>query len=336
MLMEVTTSAQLPQCVYCGTERPADRSECPQCGRPWIDVRVGSLAETEAKVLVGAAVTTELTPIPVPLGEPPESVLTVDLTGDQHEDRDSDTDVLRWAIPTVLAVSALLVFAMFLFGLLDNNEPGAAAPASSTTPSTTVVPSSTAATTTIAPSTTPAPTTTTLPGTGSLVASGDAVPVAKLTLNADGVGPIEIGTPAPEAIGRFVASLGEPEEIAAAGPAQGLCEGETGLVVRWAALNVIVSGTLDDGTFVAYRYQEPDIPVSQLDLTTPSGIRVGDTIETLNEVYASYNISYETDGTNATFTLSDGEQLLLWGPVSSTEEGGQIQGIFSAAPCPQD
>lgn len=336
MLVAVTTSAQLPQCVYCGTERPADRSDCPQCGRPWIDVRVGSLAETEAKVLVGAAVTSELPAAPIPTVETPETTLTVDLIDEEaDEDTGSDWTMPRWAIPAVVAVSAALVIAMFGFGLLDSDDPGTAAPTPTTTPSTTEAPATTAPppTTTAPPPTTTVAPTTTLPTTASLAAAGDPVPVARLELHADGVGPIAIGTPASEAIGRFVASLGEPEEIGAAGPAFGLCEGETGRFVRWAGLSVIVSGTLQDGTFVAYRFHEPAVPVSHLDLATPSGIHLGDTIDRLNEVYASYDISYETDAAGSTFTLADGDELLLWGPVSSTDGGGQVEGIFSPPPC---
>lgn len=334
MLVAVTTSAQLPQCVYCGTQRPADRSDCPECGRPWIDVRVGSLAESEAKVLVGAAITSELPPAPAPptdTPETPETELTIDLDDEAGDEPGGDW---RWAIPAVLAASAALVIAMFGFGLLDGDDPGTAAPASTaTTPSTTATPTTAVATTTAPPpSTTTAPTTT-MPTTGSLAASGDPVPVPRLELHADGVGPIAIGTPAPEAIGRLVASLGEPEDIAAAGPGFGLCEGDTGRRVRWAGLTAIVRGTLQNGTFVAYRYQEPDVPVSHLDLATPSGIRLGDTLETLNETYASYDISYETTAAGSTFTLSDGDELLLWGPVSNTEPGGQVEGIFSPPPC---
>ncbi len=340
ILFAMSTSAQLPLCVYCGTERPADRSQCPQCGRPWIDVRVGNLAESTAQILVGAAATTETpnvsaVPAARALGTDPD--VAVDLREQEAASADeSHPAPLRWPIPVVLAVSAVAVLAMFGFGLLDDNGQRDAAPAPTTVPNTTAAPITTAP----APTTTgpPPPTstipTTTLPAPRELAVADEPVPVSRLTLHADGIGPIEIGTPAPEAIGVLAASLGTPEEIAVAGAAHGLCAGEDGRLVRWAGLTAIVSGTLEGGTFVGYRYQEPTVPTSHLNLATPSGIRLGDAITTLNEVYATYAISYEAIGERATFSLSDGEDLLLWGPVSSIEATGRVEGIFSPPSCP--
>ena len=117
---------------------------------------------------------------------------------------------------------------------------------------------------------------------------------SRLTLKAGGIGPIETGTPANEALGRLVASLGIPEEVGVAGTDHGLCEGDDGRYARWAQLTVIVLGTVADGTFVGYRYQEPTVPTSLINLATPSGIRLGDDIAALNETYASFTITYET------------------------------------------
>ena len=337
----MSTSTQLPLCVYCGTERPADRSQCPQCGRPWIDVRVGRLAESRAQVLVGAAATTETPNVSAPpLAQPNDSgsELSLDLTerGTASDDKAPGIPFRR-AIPVVLGASAVAVIAMFGFGLLDDDRQGDAAPAANTAPSTTTATAPTTIpppTTTIPPPTTSTIPTTTIPAPGALIAAGEPVPVSRLTLHSGGVGPIEIGTPASEAVGVLVASLGTPEEVAIAGVAHGLCAGEDGRLVRWAGLTAIVSGTLQGGTFVGYRYQDPTVPTSHLDLATPSGIRLGDAITTLNEVYATYTISYESIGENATFSLSDGEELLLWGPVTSIEGFGRVQGIFSPPSCP--
>jgi hypothetical protein len=162
---------------------------------------------------------------------------------------------------------------------------------------------------------------------------GDPVALSRLTLKSDGIGPIEIGTPATEAIGRLVASLGTPDEIVAGGTEHGLCAGEDGLSLRWAALSAIVSGTLAEGTFVGYRYEEPAVPTGHIDIATPSGIHIGDDIATLNEVYASYAILYETFGEESTFRLFEGDELLLWGPISSSEDSGRVEGIYSPPWC---
>ena len=66
-------------------------------------------------------------------------------------------------------------------------------------------------------------------------ASGDAVPIEDLTLAVDAVGPIAFGSPAPEAIGRLITSLGEPDQddgpVASTG-AFGTCQGDIERIVR--------------------------------------------------------------------------------------------------------
>jgi len=336
ILVMMSTSAQLPLCVYCGTARPADRSQCPQCGRPWIDVRVGSLAESREYALVGAAATTETPNLSAgPPKEPaePETDVTLDLTATDTES--APAPGFRRAIPIVLGLSAAAVVAMFALGILEGEPPDEVVSNQAIAPSTTPAPSTTAelpSTTAPPPPTSTIPTTT-IPAPSSVAVAGDPVKLSRLTLKADAIGPIETGTPASEAIGRLVASLGTPEEVGAAGPEYGLCEDEEGRFVRWAQLTAIVSGTLSDGSFVGYRFEEPAIPTSLIDLTTPSGVRLGDTIATLNETYARYTITYETIGEASTFSLFEDQELLLWGPVSSTEDTGRVEGIFSPPSC---
>jgi hypothetical protein len=157
--------------------------------------------------------------------------------------------------------------------------------------------------------------------------------MSSLTLKAGGIGPLVIGDAASDAIGRLVASLGRPEEIGVADDELGLCPGEDGRFVRWAGLTVVVSDTLEDGLFAAYRFEEQAVPTMHLDLATPSGLRVGDTVSTLNEVYAAYQIDYVSDGAADVFNLSDADGLLLWGPVSSIEDSGRVEGVHSPDTC---
>ena len=333
----MSTSAQLPLCVYCGTARPADHSQCPDCGRPWIDVRVGAMAKSRVHVAVGAATTTEtpnVSSIPINSaegGEPDNDQLTVVLA----DDEDERAPRFRRAIPILLGLSALGVIAMFASGLLDANPAEPAPPTAQTTATTqaTAPPTSAPAPTTTAPPPTTTSPTTTIPAPSLIGASGDPVVTSRLTLKAGGIGPIETGTPAQEALGRLVASLGAPEEVGVAGTEHGLCQGDDGRYVRWAQLTVIVLGTVTDGTFVGYRYQEPSVPTSLINLATPSGIRLGDDVATLNETYASFTITYETVAGATTFRLFEDAELLLWGPVSSTDDNGRIEGIYSPAAC---
>ena len=360
----MSTSTHLPLCVYCGTARPADQTRCPQCGRPWIDVRVGGITEANDRsripAMAGAAASAtavgvdktatdsapvaetqaidvaddspdDATPPPAETktdsGDVPPPFATDDGSGDGSSQR------FVWLIPALIAAAAVVVVALFAFGLLDNSEP-VATPAPTTLPApTTTVP----ATTTQAPTTTAAPTTTTttttIPAPASIPPVGDAVSMASLTLRTAGIGPILLGEPAADTIGRLVASLGRPEEIGVAGEELGLCAGEQGRFVRWAGLTAVVSGTLEDGTFAGYRYMDQAVPTMHLDFSTPSGLRVGDSVASLNETYAAYQVDYVTDGGATTFRLSDADGLLLWGPLSSAEPTGRVEGIHSPDAC---
>lgn len=238
-----------------------------------------------------------------------------------------------WLIPALIAAAAVIVIALFGLGFLDDTTEATAAPEPVASP----VPTTTAQTTTTqAPTTTAAPTTTTsttIAAPASIESVGNAIPMSSLTLKAGGIGPLVIGDPASDAMGRLVASLGRPEETGVADEELGLCPGEDGRFVRWAGLKAVVAGTLEEGVFAGYRFEEQAVPTMHLDLATPSGLRVGDPVSTLNEVYATYQIDYVSDGGTSLFRLFDGEGLLLWGPVSSIEATGRVEGIHSPDAC---
>jgi hypothetical protein len=336
----MATSTHLPLCVYCGTARPADQSRCPKCGRPWIDVHIG--VKEQARVPAMAAVTVDSSAtaeIPASPPSQPAEVLSAARADPEPEPAPDDpTATFRWLIPALIAAAAVVVIALLAFGVLDGSSepvaqettipetPTSAAPATTTT--------TPAAPTTAAPApTTTSTTTTTIPDPAALPSIGEAIAASELKLRAGGIGPIDVGAPADEAIGRLVASLGQPDETGAAGAELGVCPDEVGRFARWAGFTAIVSGRFDDGVFVGYRFAEQAIPTYHLDLATPSGIRLGDTVADLNTTYAAYQIDYVTTDGTTVFRLSDADGLLLWGPVSSTEDSGRIEGIFSPDSC---
>lgn len=359
----MSTSTHLPLCVYCGTARPADESRCPQCGRPWIDVRVGFGGRETDRVkipaMVGAASSAATAPAPAAAPDtavtaapqdPPvlasEAEEAPALDADDEAPPPPDADVADgdttpdpsqrfvWLIPALIAGAAIIVVALFGLGLLDGEaEPeAAAAPTVAPTP-TTAAPTTTteAPTTTTAPSTTT--TTTTIPEPADIPPVGNAISMSSLTLKAGGIGPVVLGDGALDAVGRLVASLGRPEETGIADETLGLCPGEDGRFVRWSGLTAVVSGTLEDGTFVGYRYEEEPVPTMHVDLATPSGLRLGDPVSALKETYSSYQIDFVSDGGTDLFRLSDADGLLLWGPVSSIEDSGRVEGIHSPDAC---
>jgi len=364
--LPMSTSTYLPLCVYCGIARPADQTRCPRCGRPWIDVRIGSTTEASDRshvpAMVGAgAVAGTVTDSVTRADDAPAAALQIedDPVGNNEAGPDSSpadtatdtTDVparfvtdnseqidashrFVWLIPALIAVAAVIVVALFGSGLLDSDEPVAAPPPTTAPVPTTAAPTTTtqASTTTAAPTTTTT-TTTTIPSPAAIAPVGDAISMSSLTLRTSGIGPVLIGEAAPDAIGRLVASLGRPDETGAAGEDLGLCAGEEGRFVRWAGLTAVVSGTLEDGTFAGYRYLEEAVPTMHLDFATPSGLRLGDPVSSLNEIYSSYQVDYVSDGGASLFRLSDTDGLLLWGPVSSMEENGRVEGIHSPDAC---
>lgn len=286
-------------------------------------------ASPAASIPVSAAATEE-----PPADSPPTSE---DASPPPHNDEPNDDTggSFKWLIPALIAAVAAVVVALFALGVLDGASDTSATPATTLPPApTTVAPTTVppAPTTTVAPTTT-STTTTTIPATSSFEAIGPAVPFSALTLTANGIGPIAFGDSAPDAIGRLVASLGEPEETGVAGEELGLCADDEGRFVRWAGLTVAVTGTFADGTFTGYRYEDVAIPTMHLDLATPSGLRIGDTVSTLNQIYSSYQIDYLSSGGTDLFRLSDADGTLLWGPVSSIEDSGRVDGIYAPIAC---
>lgn len=248
----------------------------------------------------------------------------------------------RSPLLTGLIVALLLAVVSIAFFQLLGNDDEPAASATSTT----------AATTTGAPGTT----TTTNPDAGTsttavtaepasfdpYVAVGEPVPTEQLTLAVDGIGPIEFGSPADEAVGRLIASLGDPTTDS--GPVTstgtyGACDGEMERIVRWGPLVAVV--VIDpDGTeiFGGYRLdlQYGDILSSAAtDLATVSGLKAGDSVLTLEDIYSNFRIDYVVvPGLDTTFQLfgSSGANL-LWGPVTSEADDGTVLGIYAPDAC---
>jgi hypothetical protein len=285
-----------------------------------------------AAVADGATVETPEVVVSAP---PAPAMEIADLPPGDEDPPQEPNGRFNWLIPALIGAVAIVVLALFAFGVLDGTENATAAPVTTLPPTpTTAVPTTVppAPATTADPVTTTT-TTTTIPEPSSFEAAGAAIPASSLTLTANGIGPIAFGDAASDATGRLVASLGEPEETGAAGEEMGLCLDDDGRFVRWAGLSVVISGTFADGTFAGYRYEDVAVPRMHLDLSTPSGLRVGDPISTLNQIYASYQIDYLSSQDTDVFRLSDADGLLLWGPVSSIEDSGRVEGIYAPDAC---
>ncbi len=330
-----TTSSPLPICIHCGTPRPADETLCHECGKPWIDVTMDEMPP--------AAVTPQ-PPGPTETMEAPVVAAAPAVREHGSLDDTGEFDFDDWTLPPepkrsrawILVVAAVLIAATVVWGFVFLGWGSAAstttvAAASSTTTlpeTTTTVPETT--TTTEPATTTTAATTTTVPYRlpGAFTASGDVVPVEDLTLKAAGVGPIAFGSPLGEVVPLLTASLGQAD----AATVEGLCPPQESYALSWGGFMAIFDGWEDDSQFVSYRFAESD---SAPTLATLSGLEVGDTVADLTSTYSQYTIAFEVVDGIEIFRLVDGGDLLLWGPVSSSDSTGVVEGINSPTPCPE-
>lgn len=252
----------------------------------------------------------------------------------------------RSPLLTGLIVGLLLVVgSIAVFQLLGNDGDDTAADVSTTLgASTTIAPAEAGAGTT--PTTAAGTTETTAAQAVSdfdaYVASGDPVPVDQLNLAVDAVGPIPFGTPAADAIGRLITSLGEPDQddgpVVSTG-AFGTCQGDIERIVRWGPFVAVVTVDADGTeTFAGYRldFSYGDLNSPATDLATLSGLKAGDPVLRLEQVYESFDLRYEaTADLGNTFQLysRNSGALLLWGPVTSSESNGIVLGIYAPDVC---
>ncbi|MFQ5554408.1 MAG: hypothetical protein ACE5GC_03415 [Acidimicrobiia bacterium] len=275
--------------------------------------------------LTGGEVIPRLEDPTVPIATPPRSPLLTGLI--------------------VLLLLVVLSIAAFEFLRDDADEPDAA---TVTTVTTTEAPEDGGTPVTSPPG--DETTTTSVPGTTVTAtasfepyeATGSALEVGDLKLAVDAIGPILLGSSAGEAVGRFVASFGEPDEDS--GPvistgAFGACAGDTERIVRFGALALIV--VIDsDGTetFAGYRldlaYGGLSHPSANLE--TLSGLAAGNSVRQLLQIYEAFKVTILTDpelGDVFELRSRNTDNLLLWGPVSSPEADGFVRGIYSPDAC---
>ncbi|MEN8114019.1 MAG: hypothetical protein ABFS21_06490 [Actinomycetota bacterium] len=245
---------------------------------------------------------------------------------------------------TGLVVGLLLVaLSVAVFQLLKGDDTGDAGGDTSTS-----VPAD--GSTTLAPGETTTSTTTTAPVPESepYPPLGSPVAVDKMKLKSDRVHiqvndvlDLAFGDPANISIGRLVSSFGEPDEDTKwqiSTGEWGVCTGELERVVRFGPFAAIVT---TDGTTEVFNGYRQDISFTGLDsdameLETLSGLKAGDSIERLEKIYATEEVTFSDHPlVGQTFELrgSDSGQLLLWGPVTGTEPENKVVGIYSPDVC---
>ena len=185
----------------------------------------------------------------------------------------------------------------------------------------------------------------TLPGGNTLPTEiapiGAPIPMSELKMSSNDIGPLDFGADGDEVLGRLVATFGQPTAdtgfIVGSGTF-GECPGWSIRVVRWGPLNIVVHGEVGDSAFVSYRLdlRYGGITSPTTDLSTLSGLRVGDTVGELEATYESFYIEYVVEqdiGLTFQLKLTQPESVLLWGPVDSQAADALVTGIYSPDAC---
>lgn len=236
----------------------------------------------------------------------------------------------------------LVVLSVAIFNLTRRDEPVAGGESTDTTAPPTETSSAADGTATTAAASSTTTTTTTLPVVfDPYVAVGNPIPIGELKLEVGGIGPIKLGNDAADAVGMFIASLGEPTSDTGPMTATGefgACVDLPARIVKFGALAVVV--IIDDNgteTFGGYRLDldyEDAARSGAAELETLSGLKLGYSVARLREIYDGFDIRLiEDPDLGRIFELRSGNtgNLLLWGPVLDTGDEGtdNIMGIYS-------
>ncbi|MCP3974498.1 MAG: glycosyltransferase [bacterium] len=317
-------------CLWCGETRSIAVETCSRCSHGWID---RTLDHAATPGFAAAAVEAEV-----------------------HGEEDSSPHRRKLATVGLAVVATIGFAALYTSGIrapqsppattvvttIDTTPPAVAAPTptSATPPTTIVVPSTTQAPQPAVPATTiPAPTTLApATTTTSTTTMPPALVVASLnpdsiSLGAFSLGPVRFGTSGPSAAAELVSLIGQPNARVQANEEAGLCSADTGRVLQWAGLSVILRQDDDGEVFVGYRYDGlGDVSDS---LATISGLTLHMTIADAQSRYPSSIVTTSTlpDGSPIFLLLrSSDRRTLLWGPISA-DEAPTIMGIYSYRVC---
>jgi hypothetical protein len=196
-------------------------------------------------------------------------------------------------------------------------------------------------------SSTTLPTDTTLPLTNPYPAVDPPIAVDRLKMIADGIrvndnaiDDIVFGQDAATAIGRFVASFGEPIDTGwqTSTGAYGVCPGDLERVLTFGTFAAIVTNNGGQEVFNGYRndVQFGDISLDPAKMTTLSGLSIGDTVQELRDTYVDQAVSFVNDPRlGPTFEVrgATSGSLLLWGPVDGEDAADAVIGIYAPDVC---
>lgn len=244
---------------------------------------------------------------------------------------------------TGLIIGLLLIaLSVAVFQLLSPDDSGEAGS------TTTTVPGETTTTAGQATTTTEGGTTTTLPATDPYDPVPPPIEVERLKMITNGmrvndndIKDIVFGDDAATAIGRYVASFGDPTEDTGwqvSTGQYGVCAGDLERVVIFGPYAAIVTKPGGAEIYNGYRHDLTygDLNNPAADLETLSGLTIGDTVADLKSIYAGENVVFSTDpklGQVYEVRGSTSGSLLLWGPVEGEGDDDRVIGIYAPDIC---
>jgi hypothetical protein len=162
-----------------------------------------------------------------------------------------------------------------------------------------------------------------------------------MRINDNDIKDIVFGDDAATAIGRFVASFGEPTQDTGwqvSTGQYGVCAGDLERVVLFGPYAAIVTKPGGQEIYDGYRqdltYGDLSNPAASLE--TLSGLRVGDTVADLTDIYSGESVTFSTDpklGEIYEVRGSTSGSLLLWGPVEGENDGDRVIGVYAPDVC---
>jgi hypothetical protein len=249
---------------------------------------------------------------------------------------------------TGLIIGLLLIaLSVAVFQLLSPEDSGEA----SDTTTTTTLEGDTATTTLEGDTTTTTSdggTTTTVPVADPFDAVPPAIEVERLKLITNGlrvndndIPDIVFGQDAPTAMGRLIASFGEPTEDTGwqvSTGQYGVCAGDLERVLLFGPFAAIVTKPGGQEVFNGYRHDLNfgDLTNPAAGLETLSGLNVGASVAELQSTYSGELVTFSTDprlGEIYEVRGSTSGSLLLWGPVEGPDDTDRVIGIYAPDVC---
>ncbi len=255
----------------------------------------------------------------------------------------------RSPLLTGLIIALLLVaLSVAVFQLLRSDDEGESAATTSTTLEGESTTTTDGGSTTSSTSST---TSTSLPEAPGYPAVGDPIPVDRLKLitsgmriNDNNIKDFTFGDPAADVVGRLTASFGNPDEDTEwqiSTGQWGVCEDDLERIIRYGPYAAII--TLDNNNDIYNGYRQDlsygDFDNAAVDLETLSGLRAGDTVGTLRDLYANQTVTFGTHpllGDIFELHSSSSGELLLWGPVRGSNDSDLVIGIYAPDVCERD